>query len=98
MTSWKPEDLPLLATFSQVAALLRKYGLDERATDDTVRYRARTDEEWPIGEGKKYSYSPVANATKAMPPGPVLELYEKSPRPAGRRGPDKKPRQPRGEK
>ncbi|MFK8851205.1 hypothetical protein [Streptomyces sp. Ac-502] len=95
MTSWKPEDLPLVATFSEVADLLRQYGLDENATGDTVRYRARTDEKWPIGEGKPYAWAKVANAVKAMPPGPVLELYEQHPRPAGRRGPDKKPRKPR---
>jgi hypothetical protein len=98
VTSWNPADLPPVATFREVAALLRKYGLDEHATDDTVRYRSRTDAEWPIGEGKKHRYVKVGNAAKAMPPEPVLKLYEKSPRPAGRRGPDKKPRQPRGAK
>ncbi|MFI1161392.1 hypothetical protein [Streptomyces sioyaensis] len=96
MTSWNQDDLPPLATFEDLAALLRKYDLDPHATGDNVRYRARTDPAWPIGEGKPYAYVKVSNARTA-PPRPVLRLYEEHPR-VGRRGPDKKPRQPRGTK
>lgn len=96
MTSWNPQDLPLVATYKKIASLLREYGLDENATEDTVRYRALNDPKWPIGEGKEYEYVTVGIA-KAMPPDPVLRLYEQHPRPPGRRGPDRKPRQRRGQ-
>ncbi|GAA0501315.1 hypothetical protein [Streptomyces olivaceiscleroticus] len=96
MTSWNSKNLPLVASFSKIAELLREHGLDEHATYDTVRYRSQSDPEWPIGEGKEHNYV-LVGPYKAMPPAPVLELYEKSPRPPGRRGPDKKPRQRRGQ-
>ncbi|MFI0156202.1 hypothetical protein [Streptomyces lydicus] len=99
MTLPDKTELPTSASFEEIAALLRQYDLDPNATGDSVRYRARTDELWPIGNegsGKRYEYRRVGNA-RVMPPLPVLRLYEAHPR-TGRRGPDKKPRKPKGQK
>lgn len=90
------KDMPDYVTFEEFAQLLRDYGVDPHATGDNIRYRARTDPEWPIGfpgEGKKYEYRRVSNA-RLLPPWPAMQHWQGYLQ-AGRRGPDKKPRQRR---
>lgn len=86
-----PDNLPPYVTFEAAARLLVDLGITSHATGDTIRYLARTRNDWPFGEGDRLPYINVANA-RTMETGILLEYFRKHlPRP-GVRGPDKKPR------
>ncbi|WP_371634456.1 hypothetical protein OG693_39450 (plasmid) [Streptomyces sp. NBC_01259] len=86
-----PDNLPPFVTFEAAAHLLVELGLTTHATGDTLRYLARTRDDWPFGSGDRLPYINIANA-RTMETGILLEYFRKHPPPTGVRGPDKKPR------
>ncbi|MEV8101098.1 hypothetical protein [Streptomyces sp. NPDC088135] len=86
-----PDNLPPFVTFESGARLLVELGITQHATGDTIRYLARTREDWPFGDGNRLPYIPIANA-RTMETGAFLEYFRKNPPQPDVRGPDKKPR------
>ena len=82
MTSGNP--LPPVVTFTTGAALLMELGLVETITSEGLRYIAKTDEDWPFGEGRKHQYGKVGNA-KTMETQAFLGYFRTGP-PRGGRG------------
>ncbi|MBD3550856.1 hypothetical protein [Streptomyces sp. SP18CM02] len=96
-----PSNLPPFVTFETGAKLLVDLKIARHATGDTVRYIARTREDWPFGEGDRLPYIAIGNA-RTMETGAFLDYFRKNPPTSAVRGPDKKPRvrrarQPGGE-
>ena len=86
-----PDNLPPFVTFESGARLLVDLGITQHATGDTIRYLARTRDDWPFGDGPRLPYIPVGNA-RTMETGIFLDYFRKHPAQPDVRGPDKKPR------
>lgn len=91
-----PDNLPPYVSFEAAARLLMDLGITSHATGDTIRYLARTREDWPFGGGDRLPYIKISNA-RTMETGILLEYFRKNPPQPGVRGPDKKPRARPGE-
>ena len=86
-----PDNLPPYVTFEAAAKLLVDLELLPHATGDTVRYLARTRDDWPFGDGQRLPYIQIGNA-RTMETGILLDYFRKRPVQLDVRGPDKKPR------
>lgn len=86
-----PDNLPPYVTFEAGARLLVELGITQHATGDTIRYVARTRDDWPFGEGQRLPYIQISNA-RTMETGAFLEYFRQHPPQSAVRGPDKKPR------
>lgn len=86
-----PDNLPPYVTFEAAAKLLVELELLPHATGDTIRYLARTRDDWPFGHGQRLPYIRIGNA-RTMETGIVLDYFRKRPAPPAVRGPDRKPR------
>lgn len=86
-----PSNLPPFVTFETGAHLLVELEIASHATGDTVRYIARTREDWPFGDGERLPYIAIGNA-RTMETGAFLDYFRKNPPTSTVRGPDKKPR------
>jgi hypothetical protein len=84
--------LPAVVTFTSGAELLVELGIVESMTREGVRKIAKTDPDWPFGEGRAHNYGKVANA-QTMATGPFLDYFRT--RTIKKRGPDKEPRRHR---
>lgn len=89
----KPESqevsLPAVVTFTSGAELLVELGIVESMTREGVRKIAKTDPDWPFGEGRANDYGKVANA-QTMQTEAFLDYFRT--RTIKKRGPDKQPR------
>ncbi|MFD6149457.1 hypothetical protein [Streptomyces sp. NPDC060243] len=97
MTSPEPTT-PVFVTFETGARLLVERGILPHATGDTIRYIARTRDDWPYGDdtsNKPHKYIPIGNA-RTMETGVFLDYFRKHPPAPGVRGPGKRPRRPKG--
>ncbi|SBU98187.1 hypothetical protein YUMDRAFT_06086 [Streptomyces sp. OspMP-M45] len=86
-----PDNLPPYVTFEGAARLLVERNLLPHATGDTIRYLARTRDDWPFGDGQRLPYIRIGNA-RTMETGILLDYFQKRPASTDVRGPDKKPR------
>lgn len=92
-----PDNLPPYVTFEGAARLLVELGLLPHATGDTIRYLARTRDDWPFGDGQRLPYIRISNA-RTMETGALLAYFRKRPVQLDVRGPDKKPRARRADR
>lgn len=91
VTTPTPDHLPPYVTFEAAAKLLVDRELLPHATGDTIRYLARTRDDWPFGNGQRLPYIRIGNA-RTMETGILLDYFEQRPAQPDVRGPDKKPR------
>lgn len=68
------EDQTPLVTFTSGASLLVKLGIVARMGREGVRFIAKTDPDWPFGDGRPYAYQTVGQ-TLAMAREPFLEFF-----------------------
>lgn len=89
----KPENqgvsIPAVVTFTSGAELLVELGIVDSMTREGVRKIAKTDPDWPFGEGRPYAYGKLAQA-QTMDTEPFLDYFRR--RVVKKRGPDKQPR------
>lgn len=75
--------LPPFVTFASGADLLVSLGLVDEITPDGIRYIARTDPNWPFGDGRPCAYG-NPGGTKTMDTPPFLDFFRTGVRRGGR--------------
>lgn len=70
----KDEALPPAVTFQSGATLLMKLGIVDKISHQGIRHIAAHHAGWPFGEGRKYRYWTIANAT-VMDTEPFLDFF-----------------------